>query len=182
MIRLLLFILLFTSSLFSFAQVHVLGYYRKNGTYVQPHERTRPNHTVTDNYSYPGNYNPNTGSITGGSTRTSTTSTDYTNAYTPSQKTNYTPAPASQQYTPTSSQSIETVTPTTFASDQLYAETEPNAALKVEPNYMANSRYAIPTGATVRITKYDEYYYRADVDGRSGYVCTCQVKRTFTSR
>lgn len=41
------------------AQVHVKGYYRSNGTYVEPHERTRPNSTVVDNYSYPGNNNPN---------------------------------------------------------------------------------------------------------------------------
>lgn len=33
-------------------------------TYVQPHQRTNPNATVTDNYSYPGNYNPNTGKVT----------------------------------------------------------------------------------------------------------------------
>lgn len=30
-------------------------------TYVQPYERTAPNNTRTDNYDYPGNYNPNTG-------------------------------------------------------------------------------------------------------------------------
>lgn len=29
-------------------------------TYVQPYERTNPNSSRTDNYSYPGNYNPNT--------------------------------------------------------------------------------------------------------------------------
>lgn len=40
-------------------QVHVRGYYRSNGTYVAPHERTRPNSTIIDNYSYPGNLNPN---------------------------------------------------------------------------------------------------------------------------
>lgn len=104
MTRLLLFILLVTSSVFSFAQVHVRGYYRKNGTYVQPHERTRPNHTVTDNYSYPGNYNPNTGRITGGSTRNysqgNTASSERTSDYTPSKKSEYTPATADQQYTP----------------------------------------------------------------------------------
>lgn len=33
-------------------------------TYVQPHKRTNPNNTVTDNYSNPGNYNPNKGEIT----------------------------------------------------------------------------------------------------------------------
>ncbi|WP_223601672.1 SH3 domain-containing protein [Chryseobacterium sp. GVT01B] len=51
-----LFILL---SVCSYSQVSVRGYYRKDGTYVRPHERTAPNSTITDNYSYRGNYNPN---------------------------------------------------------------------------------------------------------------------------
>jgi len=33
-------------------------------TYVQPHQRTNPNSSRTDNYSYPGNYNPNRNEIT----------------------------------------------------------------------------------------------------------------------
>ena len=49
-----------------FSQVSVSGYYKKDGTYVQPHQRTSPNNTITDNYSYPGNYNPNNGQTTGG--------------------------------------------------------------------------------------------------------------------
>jgi hypothetical protein len=32
-------------------------------TYVNPYERSSPNNTRTDNYSYPGNYNPNTGKV-----------------------------------------------------------------------------------------------------------------------
>ena len=40
---------------------HVNGYTRSNGTYVQPYERSSPNGTVTDNYSYKGNVNPYTG-------------------------------------------------------------------------------------------------------------------------
>lgn len=59
-----LILLLFLLNINSFSQVHVNGYYRSNGTYVQPHERTVPNSTITDNYSYPGNYNPNTNSVT----------------------------------------------------------------------------------------------------------------------
>lgn len=47
--------------------VHVNGYYRSNGTYVQSYERTAPDGIPYNNYSYPGNYNPNTGNITGGS-------------------------------------------------------------------------------------------------------------------
>jgi hypothetical protein len=58
----LLFIIafLFTTA-FSFAQVSVRGYYRSNGTYVQPHQRTYPNETRNDNYSTIGNVNPHTG-------------------------------------------------------------------------------------------------------------------------
>lgn len=44
----------------SFA-VHVGGYTRSNGTYVQPYERSAPNNTVIDNYNYKGNINPYTG-------------------------------------------------------------------------------------------------------------------------
>lgn len=43
------------------AAVHVKGYYRSNGTYVQPHYRSSPNGTVLDNYSTKGNINPYTG-------------------------------------------------------------------------------------------------------------------------
>lgn len=41
--------------------VHVRGYYRKDGTYVQPHDRTAPNETRNDNWSTRGNVNPETG-------------------------------------------------------------------------------------------------------------------------
>lgn len=43
------------------ADQFVNGYYRKNGTYVQPHYRSRANYTKFDNYSTRGNYNPYTG-------------------------------------------------------------------------------------------------------------------------
>jgi hypothetical protein len=41
--------------------VHVNGYYRQNGTYVEPYNRTSPNNTTIDNYSTAGNMNPYTG-------------------------------------------------------------------------------------------------------------------------
>jgi hypothetical protein len=47
----------------SIAQVHVNGYYRKNGTYVQPHYRSSPNLTKMDNWSTKGNVNPYTGRV-----------------------------------------------------------------------------------------------------------------------
>ena len=49
----------------SFAEAgRVRGYYRQDGTYVQPHYRTNPDGNPYNNYSLPGNYNPNTGRIT----------------------------------------------------------------------------------------------------------------------
>jgi hypothetical protein len=43
------------------ADQYVNGYYRNNGTYVQPYQRTAPNNTLQDNYSTRGNVNPYTG-------------------------------------------------------------------------------------------------------------------------
>lgn len=42
------------------AQVKVNGYYRSNGTYVQPHYRSSPDGNPYNNYSFPGNINPYT--------------------------------------------------------------------------------------------------------------------------
>jgi hypothetical protein len=36
-------------------------YMRKDGTYVQPYQRTNPNSNPYDNYGFPGTYNPTTG-------------------------------------------------------------------------------------------------------------------------
>jgi hypothetical protein len=59
-------IILFVGINTVFAQVWVDGYYRDDGTYVKGHQRTSPDGNPYNNYSYPGNYNPNTGEITPG--------------------------------------------------------------------------------------------------------------------
>ena len=43
------------------ADVHVDGYYRKDGTYVQPHYRSNPDGNPNNNWSTQGNINPYTG-------------------------------------------------------------------------------------------------------------------------
>lgn len=43
------------------ADVYHRGYYRNNGTYVQPHYQTVPNGTQRDNYGSTGVYNPHNG-------------------------------------------------------------------------------------------------------------------------
>lgn len=48
-------------SITAFADQHVNGYQRSNGTYVNGYYRTDPNDTTEDNYSHQGNVNPYTG-------------------------------------------------------------------------------------------------------------------------
>lgn len=55
------FILIFAFASLSLADTFVRGYYRKDGTYVQPHYRSSPNSTTLDNWSTKGNVNPYTG-------------------------------------------------------------------------------------------------------------------------
>lgn len=66
--KLLFFLLTFCMffALNVFSQVHVNGYYRSNGTYVQPHYRSSPDGNPYNNYSFPGNVNPYTGKVATG--------------------------------------------------------------------------------------------------------------------
>jgi len=50
--------------------VWVDSYFRKDGTYVQGHWRSSPDGDPTNNYSFPGNINPNTGKVATGNTET----------------------------------------------------------------------------------------------------------------
>lgn len=52
-------IVLFSGQVFS--DVDVKGYYRKDGTYVQPSHRSDPDHNKNNNWSTKGNVNPYTG-------------------------------------------------------------------------------------------------------------------------
>jgi hypothetical protein len=45
----------------AYAQTHVQGYTRKDGTYVQPHMRSAPDRSYNNNYSTSPNVNPYTG-------------------------------------------------------------------------------------------------------------------------
>lgn len=51
-------------------RVRVRGYFRKDGTYVRPHYRTAPDGNPYNNYSFPGNCNPNTGKYSTGNPST----------------------------------------------------------------------------------------------------------------
>jgi len=57
------------------ANVHVRGYYRRNGTYVQPHWRSNPDGNFHNNWSTYPNINPYTGAV--GTRRTPSHSGSY---------------------------------------------------------------------------------------------------------
>ena len=50
-----------------YGSTYVSGYFKSNGTYVSGHYRTCPDSSPYNNYSFPGNHNPNSGRIAGGS-------------------------------------------------------------------------------------------------------------------
>ncbi len=54
-------ILTISMSTLLLADTYVNGYFKSNGTYVQPHYRSSPNSTKSDNWSTIGNTNPYTG-------------------------------------------------------------------------------------------------------------------------
>ena len=56
----LIFIMLFAGVALA-RDTYVRGYTKKDGTYVDPHYRSAPNHTPNDNWSTKGNTNPHTG-------------------------------------------------------------------------------------------------------------------------
>lgn len=47
----------------AFANTRVRGYYKKDGTYVQPHVRSDSDGTKLNNWSTKGNVNPYTGKM-----------------------------------------------------------------------------------------------------------------------
>lgn len=66
----LLLILVFISTSVASAAVYTRGYYKKNGTYMSPYYRSKPDRSPYNNYSYPGNYNPYTGKYSRGRSST----------------------------------------------------------------------------------------------------------------
>lgn len=57
----LLLLLSITPSIAEAADQYVNGYYRRDGTYVQPYHRSAPDNNFNNNYSSQGNINPYTG-------------------------------------------------------------------------------------------------------------------------
>ncbi|QIL78138.1 SH3 domain-containing protein [Hymenobacter sp. HDW8] len=149
-----------------FAQVSVRGYYRKNGTYVQPHQRTRPNHTVTDNYSYPGNYNPNKAgtSSTPSSGGSGSSNANGSANRSPEVRGQATDQPVANSYA---------MLPGVYRLDA----TMP-VSVRAQPNIDASEVYLCPRNATVSVLEdTNETYCKVLVNGHTGYLS----KRLLTS-
>ena len=144
------------------AQVHVRGYYRKNGTYVQPHERTRPNHTITDNYSYPGNYNPNTHHINNGKNSILGNS-EINHPYNSSGSKNY-----------SSNDSLNNGRNYSRSYPYITKFDNPTILppLRSSPSPNAPKIYTCSKSASVNVLEeiYNTGYCRVTVDGRTGYL------------
>lgn len=54
-------LMVITPTLAIAGDTYVRGYYRKDGTYVQPHYRSKPDGNIWNNWSTKGNVNPYTG-------------------------------------------------------------------------------------------------------------------------
>lgn len=73
----LLFVTVFANV--AYATQYVSGYYRSNGTYVQPYYRSNPDGYFYNNYSTYANINPYTGTL--GTKRYPSYSSGYTRSY-----------------------------------------------------------------------------------------------------
>lgn len=153
----LLLFLLF-STLSTVAQVHVRGYYRKDGTYVQPHMRSSPDGNPYNNYSFPGNTNPYTGKVATGNPETyldnyyNRKSTGATSQY----NSTYSTVPNSLDYSTSSNSLYEYSAPSS-------RKRKTNLSRKYPTNEEPIDPYATPNLSTyppvVSLPSSNKYYY-----------------------
>jgi len=98
-------LLLFIAPCSLYGQVYVHGYYKKDGTYVQPYYRSNPDGNPYNNWSTKGKTNPYTGAPGTKNPQqqppTTTHSSSPPTTYTPSYPA-YTPVTSAYDYTPLS--------------------------------------------------------------------------------
>ena len=158
-------ILFFFAFLFSFAQtnpnhVYVSGYYRSNGTYVQPHYRTAPNSTNRDNFSTRGNTNPYTGQAGYITPDNNTSST-----YSPSSYSNSTSTYPNSTYKTTSTNTSNSL----YNSTNIYTTTSSYGQLWKTPSQFDAIR-PIQKGSSVKVIDYSNGFYKVISNGTTGYI------------
>lgn len=150
--RFLLTLLFFIAYFTAISQVKVKGYYRKNGTYVQPHVRSNPDGNPYNNYSFPGNTNPYTGKTATGSQEA------YLNNYYKRETGNQVKyIPGRQVPLPISFKSYGTIKSTT--SIRLSPRQNSSEVFKVKPGEIA-----------VVLDDADVDFYKVDINGFTGFL------------
>lgn len=155
--NLLLIIAIFFSAISSYSQVSVRGYYKSNGTYVQPHQRTAPNSTINDNYSTVGNTNPYTGKA---GTVARSGSSNYTSSYSSYKAPTYTRS-SYPRYNYSSTNSPRRNYSTSTYSTPTYS-TPTYSTPKYVPVAYESASYSTSTPALdqyIAAKKYDAYIY-----------------------
>lgn len=145
-----LIILSISFSVQIYSQVRVSGYYRKNGTYVQPHYRSSPDGNPYNNWSYPGNVNPYTGKVATGNP-----STYLYNYY--NRSSTYTPTytyPSTSTYTPT-------YTTPTYSNPNSYNN---NTSSTYKTYYVSASNLNVRTGPSTSSSVITTLTYKDDVE------------------
>lgn len=171
--RLLLTYLLLIFSLFSFAQtnskhVYVKGYHRSDGTYVQPHYRTSPNNTNTDNFSTQGNINPYTGQP---------------GYISPDNK-----AKTYEQKVTTNHNKYEVIQENTndvfsnkkrkYYTTGIYTTTGSYGQLWAGP-MQKDAIHAIKKGTRVKVLNFENGFYKVVLNGIIGYIHVITINETF---
>lgn len=182
----LIFLLLLTY-LCSIAQVRVRGYTKSNGTYVQPHYRSKPDGNPYNNWSYPGNTNPYTGKVATGdqntylnnynnrsSTSTNQSSTNTSNYYSSGSPANYdsnnSPSGTSQSYNYTSTPKSPFLNINSNAEEEIRTRTSSQAKFKLTPNIYESNYISIPSGTYVKVLDKTTDFWRVEYNGKIGYV------------
>lgn len=158
--------------------VRVNGYYKSNGTYVQPHYRTAPNSTNRDNFSTIGNTNPYTG-VSGWVTPDTKpkVSTGNTQTFTPSSYPSYpSTTTTSTQTKPTSLFSTYGTSGSnntyynTYGSRATHKLTE-KTSLRLYPNSQATVLKRFNVGdKVIVINSSDEWWWEVIYNGERGWV------------
>ncbi|MFC4026066.1 hypothetical protein ACFOS1_01485 [Zunongwangia endophytica] len=152
--------------------MYVSGYYKSNGTYVQPHYRTAPNSTNRDNFSTRGNTNPYTGQpgyITPDSNTSST--------YTPSTYSNSTTTYPKTTYSTTSTSSSNN----SYNTANIYTTTSSYGQLWSKPSQFDAIR-PIKKGSRVKVIEYEDGFYKVISNGTIGYINSITINENSTMK
>lgn len=169
--KILIWIIFLMIGMMGIAQVKVSGYYRKNGTYVQPHYRSSPDGNPTNNYSYPGNTNPYTGKTATGSQEA------YLNNYYKRSSTysNSTNLGTTSTYIPERRSSVP-------ANFRFKGTIKSAGSVRLSPRDNSSEIFKCNTGDIVFVLEeVGNDYCRVDINGFIGFLSRSFIDETITS-